>query len=461
MKVTFRQFVTWALLVLAMIALRAGGPLLTPERDMMVDALGESYAAPDTDLLQTATALAFLLLGSWLTGRIFGQFSLPKITGYLAFGVLVGPYLTPLLTTEWPPLVSLEQIGYLRLVSALAIALIGLIAGGEIRIDLLREDLRRVLTITFVEMAAVSLAVFSVLFVFRSRIALLAELPNIETFVVCGMIAVVAIANSPAVVVAMIIETGAKGVIAQTSLAITVCKDLCLVVLVTIAMAIGVGMLATGEANEPSSSLVGDLAWHLLGSIVAGGIVGVAMAMILGRMGRRMPVFVIVTAISIALVSEAAHLEPLLVALTAGFTLANLWPEHSEPLFHTIEELSLPVYCVFFALAGARINLEVVWELWPAALLVVGVRLVAVWGSTTFAAKLSGIELPARRWLWTSLVPQAGVAIALTVTVSNSFGEYEWGQALASLLLAIIAMHEVFGPVLMRFGLTRAGETAG
>jgi Kef-type K+ transport system membrane component KefB len=127
-------------------------------------------------------------------------------------------------------------------------------------------------------------------------------------------------------------------------------------------------------------------------------------------------------------------------------------------MFHSIETLLLPVYCVFFATAGAGIRIDAVVALWPVALVLVGTRLALVWAGTTAGAKLAKLDPGIRPWLWTAFTPQAGVAIALANEVAKAIGDRPFIPDLASLLLAAIAMNEILGPLLMKWGLQRAGE---
>ena len=46
----------------------------------------------------TALALGFALMGASVTGDVLRRFHLPRLTGYLLFGVVVGPYLGNLIT---------------------------------------------------------------------------------------------------------------------------------------------------------------------------------------------------------------------------------------------------------------------------------------------------------------------------------------------------------------------------
>ncbi len=459
MKAIPRLLAVWLVLLVAVAALRA----LTASHGEMeyTDALGTTFKAPPYDHVATATALALLLLGAWLSGKVFKILALPRITGYIAFGVLVGPSLISLIAPQAPPLLSKPQMEHLRLFSSLAIALIGLTAGGEIRIELLRRGLWKVLTIVAIVVTTVLVCVFGGLYFARSALGFLSDLPGTELVVVCLMLAVIATSNSPAVLVALLSELRSSGPMSETSLAVTVIKDLAVVVLFTIASAVGFSLLQTEGGGASRGDLVMNLAWHLLGSVAAGATLGILMSTILHHLRGHMLLFVLAMSLGIVLVSESAHFEPLLVALSAGFLLANLWPDRSRELFHSVEELSLPVYCIFFAIAGAKIDLAALAHLWPLALAIVAVRSVAVWGGVSLGARLTALGPPASTWLWTAFIPQAGIAVALAASIENLFVDFHWGAKLTSLLLATIAIFECFGPILLRLGLIKAGETRG
>src|SRR5690606_29237590 len=111
-----------------------------------IPSLGPQTEAPP-GLVETGASLGVLLLGAWLAGRIFASFGLPRITGYIALGVIVGPDILNIVT--------LEQSPYLRLVNDLAIVVIALTAGGEIKLDFLRRGARTISSITLVQSAVI------------------------------------------------------------------------------------------------------------------------------------------------------------------------------------------------------------------------------------------------------------------------------------------------------------------
>lgn len=401
--------------------------------------------------------LGFMLLGAWLIGEVAARIGLPRVVGYLLFGVLAGPSFLPLVASIPAPITTseLDRLGPL---DALAISLIALVAGGEIKVAFLRGMLGRISVLLLVQIGTILIGGAIVgLFVVQPMIPGVEGLATGASIHLALIIGLLCVANSPAIVVAMINETGAKGPLCDTALAATVCKDLVLVVLLTILLGfVPVAFAASDGADN--TALVLDAAWHLIGSIVFGAVVGVAMHYAAERIEKRIDIFLVLGGFAIAFAANALHFAPLLVALVAGFTQANIWPERSERMFHSIERLLLPVYCVFFAHAGAGIDLEGLAALWPVALILVGGRLVLVWAGTTMGARFAGIDPGIRGWLWSAFTPQAGVAIALANEVANALAGQTFINDLVALLVASIALNEILGPLMMKFGLQRAGE---
>lgn len=419
-----------------------------------LDQLNLSFESPPPELIGAGASLGVLLLGGWLAGRFVARFGIARVTGYLLFGVLVGPGVLNL--------VPKEETGYLTLINDLAVSLIALTAGGEIRLQFLRESWKQVVAISSSVMLFIACVVFGLILIAAPYTGIAEGRFAVEAIVAAALIATIATSNSPAIVIALIAELRARGPMTRLALACTVCKDMFLVVVFSIVLAISAGAISGatgGEGNGGLLSVALPLVVHLLGSVVVGAVVGLGLAAYMHWVRTHVPIFIVLACFGIALVSEALHLEALLVAVTAGMLMANVWAESSEAMFESVEDLSLPVYCVFFAVAGVRVDLDVVAQMWHWALLAVSVRALALWVGTVVGCRVSGVPAgPARTWLWTTFVPQAGVSVALTAIVHGTFQNEPFGPILFNLLMAMIAMHEVIGPVLLKIGLTRAGE---
>ncbi len=440
--------------------LLAGAP---PEGEL-VDGIGRAFLPPGADVLEAGTALGVLLLGGWLFGRIAYAMGLSKITGFLLFGILVGPGVSAAFTGG-RGIISDGQRESLELVNDLAISLIALTAGGEIDLAAVRRLLGGIATTLAVQVVLVVAMVGTGMYLLLPSTGWLEPEQTSERLAIAAVIATIAVASSPAVVIAILAETGARGPMAQFSLASAVCKDLVLVVLFAIVLTIAAPVVVTAAEQQDAGELAWTLTQELGGSILAGLIAGGAIAVYVGRVGAHLAVLVVAACLAIALVSERLHLEPLLVALVAGLVIRNVWGSSTVAVFDTTERMSLPVYVVFFALAGSKVDPAKISDVWLAVVALVLLRAAALWVGAEGGARVAGLPPRVRRWTWTAFVPQAGVSLALATVVSKQFAERPGAPGvpfqveLDNLLLSAIAIHELVGPVLFKLGLGRAGET--
>ena len=88
-------------------------------------------SAASEDARGTALALGFTLIVALVTGEFLRRFRLPRLTGYLLFGLLVGPYLGNVITEA--------MARQLQLVTGIATTLIAFIAGLTLNIERLER----------------------------------------------------------------------------------------------------------------------------------------------------------------------------------------------------------------------------------------------------------------------------------------------------------------------------------
>lgn len=421
------------------------------------EATGRFAETPDAQTMGAALHVGLLMLVAWLAGRLFDRVGLPKISGYIILGIIVGPYVLGLIDKE-----GLKSLGF---INDLAVALIAITAGGEIKLDWIRDRLGQLLTLIGVDVLVILAVSTAALFFGRSLIPFMADESTKTAFFIALLGGTIMIANSPTVVIAMISEYHARGPLSQTTLAFTVLKDLVLIVLFATVTSLTKGAL--DEQTELSAGFLVGVLIQLVGSVGVGAIFGLLMAWYVRRIGSHLVFFIVGACLMIALIGEImihvagqhVHFEPLLMALSAGLLMQNVWPRRSEPLFHTIEEMSLPVYCLFFGLAGAKIDLHAFAAMWYVALALVALRAVCVWAGVTAGCKLAGLKGDWVGRLWLGMIPQAGVTLVLITLISKAFeGQFGWGGELASILIAMLVVHEIVGPFGFRWALGRSGE---
>ncbi len=427
---TLRRIAAFALIALLMAALRArGGEVVAGERF-----LGD-----------TSVVLGFLLLATYLAGALVGDLKLPRITGYILAGMLIGPAILGL--------VEQADVERLKVIDDIAISLIALSAGGELRVRDLRRDGRMLMGVMGSEMTAVFLAVAGFILLAAPVLPFTADATLVERSMLAIIFGSIAIANSPSVAIAVINDSGARGPVSSTVLSVTIMKDVAVVIL--FAAALSVGRVVVGTGGGTADFLV-STALAIPGSIAAGAAIGWLVALYLRHVGAKLVLFTLALAFVNAQIAEYFHLEVLLLSLSAGFFVENISPVQGEPLIEAIEKNSTPLYALFFGLAGAALSLSGLVDLWYIVAALVLVRAAAIFGGTWVGARLTGADDVVRRYAWVGFISQAGITLGMVVIAARAFPA--WATLFTTLFVAMVAIHELCGPVLLQEGLRRAGE---
>jgi Kef-type K+ transport system membrane component KefB len=390
--------------------------------------------------------LGFLLLASYLAGGAARSIALPQITGYLVIGMIVGPSALGILTTE--------MVVEFEFVNEVALALIALSAGGELRISSLRERMRSVGVITALQVVLMFTLVAASVLMARDAIDFLQGKSPQVVLAVALLFGLVAVAKSPATTIAVITEERARGIFTDTVLGITVFKDV--VILILIALLLPLAAVLVDPTDPFSFQDVREKLLEILGS----GAVGVALGWLMTHYLRRVRAYLILFVLGVAFLAvylaQALHLESILVALAAGFYVQN-FSRQGRLLIRALEANALPIYAIFFAVAGAGLDFRVLRTTWFLATAMILARLVALWISTHLGARLVKDPPVIRRFAWMGFVAQAGVTLGIATRIENEF--LEWGGSVATIIVAMIAVNQLIGPPAFRWAIVKAGES--
>jgi len=115
------------------------------------------------------------------------------------------------------------------------------------------------------------------------------------------------------------------------------------------------------------------------------------------------------------------------------------------------------VYVVFFATAGADLDIELLKKSWAIAIYLAGARAVFSFVAHRVGSRFANDDPNVRRWGWACLLSQAGLALGMSAIIQRSFPSF--GAGFRSLAVAMVAINETIGPVLFKFALDRAGES--
>lgn len=396
----------------------------------------------DTGTSVTLAAGALLLCGLF-AGKVAKGVGLPRLTGYLLVGVLVGPY-----ALRFVPGAGVKG---LELLKGLAVSLIALVAGTELQLGLIRRVGAKVAVLCSAVCGITFVVIMGALFALKPLLPFLTPMTVAQALAVSALVAMVVVSFSPTVTIAIVQETSAHGPFTEFLMALVIIGDL--VVMVGFAIAAGLTKASFGGGLDVTG-LLGGVLWELFGSVVVGGLLAVAVLVYVRQVKRELPLFLVGLCFTAAEAGTRLHLSPLLTCLAAGALIANLDEREGERINHAIQRAGLPIFALFFAAAGAGLKLDALVTVGPAALLLVVLRAGAIWASCRRFAPPEDPRL--RQNLWMGLISQAGVTFGLAALVSRTFPDF--GPQVEVLIVAMITAHELVGPVLTRRALQRSGE---
>lgn len=409
--------------------------------------LGLRYLQADggagTDPL-TLAAIGFVILASFAVAELLSTVGLPKVTGYILSGVVLGPAVGDVLSVE----VVLEMTMF----KTLAVGLIALTAGLELEMQAMRRIAKTLLSTVGAKILITAPLVGAALVAAELTFHPLGT-SGAGVAMGLGLIfGALSLGTSPAIALAIVSETGAKGRLSELVLGAAVLKDLVVVVCLAIAIAVARSLV---EGSGFDSHAIAHVGKEIGLSIVAGAVLGGILIAYLRWVQAEMLLFVAAMVLVGSELAHAWHLEQLLVFIVAGFVVRN-FSDHEHDLLHPLEMVSLPVFVVFFTNAGAQIDLKATLGVLPVALALFFVRAGGFWVSSKLGNKLGEEPPEVERNAWYAYLPQAGVTLGLVGIAAEQLPAI--AGPIRTLGMAVVTLNLFAGPIALRTGLRRAGE---
>jgi hypothetical protein len=266
---------------------------------------------------------------------------------------------------------------------------------------------------------------------------------------------VLSVSRSPSATLGILAQTRASGPLMTFTLSFVMSSDV--VVVVLLAGVLGLVRPLVDPSTSFSLQSFAILGHELFGSVALGTTLGLVIAAYLRLVNRQMLVVLLVLGFGVSTVLEYLQFDSLLTFMVAGFIVRNMSKQGQNFLTY-IEKTGSVVYVVFFATAGAHLDVPLLRGLWPVALILAGTRAFATWIAARAASHLAGDPPVLRDWGWSGLVSQAGLTLGLSVIIARELPSI--GTPFRALAIATVAVNEMVGPVLFKLALDRTGETS-
>ncbi len=400
--------------------------------------------------------LAVAVIGGLMMSRLTKLLKLPAVTAYLVAGLLLGPYCLGRLGIPGLGFNSNGQVEGLKILTQTALGFIAFTIGNEFRLSSLKTFGTRAIVIGILQ------AVITTVVVDLALIVLHLAAPNLLSLPCAITLGAIASATAPAATLMVVRQYKADGPLTRLLMLVVAIDDA--VGLLLFSLSFGIATALSSGALSVTSVLVEPILEVVL-SLVLGGLMGWLLDRVerfFHSRSKRMSVSVAFVLLTVGLSMlefqvGGVHVgfSLLLVCMMTGTVFCNICPT-SEELMGRIEGWTVPVNILFFVISGAELDLQILAN--PATLLIgfvyiLGRTLGKYYGAYA-SCRLTKCEPLITKHLGITLLPQAGVALGMALTVSSLPG----GDVARNVVLFAVLVYELVGPTLTKMSLTAAGE---
>ena len=409
--------------------------------------------------METLLSISIALCAGLLVSRFVKPLKMPAVTGYLIAGILIGPYCLGKLGVTGLGFTSMAEVKALSLFNDVALGFIAFAIGNEFRLSQLKHTGRQATVIGIFQALAAALLVDVVLIALHEFV--LGDKLPLADAITLGAIAT---ATAPAATLMVVRQYKAKGKLTDLLLPIVALDDAVGLIVFSVsfgvAKALNLGMFdLTSILLEPVLEIIASL---LLGLIM--GIIFSAVEKYFKSNSKRLSLSITFVILTVALSmteftigTVKVGFSSLLVCMMLGTVFCNVC-DFSEEIMGKTDRWTAPLFILFFVLSGAELELNVLGD---AAIVGIGLayiitRSLGKYLGAFISAKAVHCEPLIQHYLGITLLPQAGVALGMSVTVAQTLGE--GGMLVRNIVLFGVLIYELVGPMLTRIALTRAGD---
>ena len=409
--------------------------------------------------METLLSIAVALCAGLLVSRFVKPLKLPAVTGYLIAGILIGPYCLGKLGVPGLGFPTTADVKALSLFNDVALGFIAFAIGNEFRLSQLRQTGKQATVIGIFQALTATLMVD--LMLIGLHFFILGDSISVADAIVLGAIAT---ATAPAATLMVVRQYKAKGELTDLLLPIVALDDA--VGLIVFAVSFGIAKAINCGNYDMVSILVEpllEIVFSVLLGFVMGGVFSAAEKYFKSN-SKRLSLsitFVILTVALSMMEFEVGGVKigfsSLLVCMMLGTVFCNVC-DFSADMMDKTDKWTSPLYILFFVLSGAELELDVFSNL---SVIVVGLvyifaRAFGKWMGASISSKCMKCSPSVQKWLGITLLPQAGVALGMSVTVAQTLGAD--GELIRNIVLFGVLIYELIGPAMTRIALIHSGD---
>lgn len=385
-----------------------------------------------------AILLGIILISGAVAGHTIKTKIIPTITGFVLYGLLIGPHALKLVETE--TIQSLDFIHFLSLF------LIAFLAGGRLNLKEHRHFYSLVPVVSLSQIFFTLLLTGLAIGLYSKNLFPKTDGSLPMTFIlITGLILS---SNSTAAILAVSHESQPRKKHGDFILATSLLTNI-LIMIFFLGKSVFFQYFYHTQGDISAATLILRITIHLAAAILTGGILGFLFVFLLSRLHREFLFFIILFSIG-AYVSVSYYLSESLIAfITAGIILRN-FSRQGNYFMKNLENYSFPIFIIYFTITGAGLSISFPREFIPFLIILFLIRIFTLSSTTFLALRISGENHKTASQLSFSFLSQSGLTIGL-ITSLTLFRESLIPYELYTVLIWITFLNLIVGPAVLKF----------
>lgn len=402
--------------------------------------------------MESILIVGIIIFTGFILGEICTRFGLPKVSGYIIAGIILNPDLTNIIPESF--------VESATPVTNIALAFITFSVGGTLSFSKIRSLGKSIISITLLE-AEFAFIFVAAIFVLLGPIVI--NQPGLKTvsfyIPLSILLASLASPTDPSATLAVVHEYRAKGQVTSTIMGVAAFDDILGILNFSLAVS-AADILILHQHFEINS--ISQPVFKIISSIFIGGLFGLFLNVLTKKINNESEgvlISLIISLLSLCFgLAGMFGADELLSTMTMGVIVVN-YNIYKDQIFKILERYTEElIFVLFFTISAMHLNFSVLVDNYLTIFIFIIFRAIGKFSGTFIGGKVSKSPVSVQKFTGGGLIPQGGIVIGLALVIRQNPSFASMSDIILNVIIGATIIHEVFGPIISKFSLKKAGE---
>lgn len=396
--------------------------------------------------------IGLLLIIGYITGLLFDKMGLPRITGYIAAGIVFSPN-----TINF---IDRDILQTTQPLMDICLSFIAFEVGGALKWSKIKKHEKEIISITLLA------SFFPYLFIVAGIFAFDVWFPGVLPFdfsillSFALLLGALASPTEPAATLAVMHQYKARGKVSDTIMGIAALDDVLGIFLFS--LTIGVVSIFTGVQEVFFENAILNSLYKIIIAILIGASIAIVInisAKVLKVTNESQWVIILFALIILCVgISKLLRVDELLSSMTMGVVVVNKCQQH-KLIFRILERYTEElIFLFFFLLSGLHLDISTIPHASIFIAIFVVLRIMGKYVGANAGARIVSADRLIQRYTGGGLLPQGGIVIGLVLSIYQKEGLKEMSEILLTTIMGATIINEIIGPFTAKYSLMKSGE---